>query len=215
MSDFVRFKNAPKEYTYNVRDDTPPTNDKDFQQKKLSPLAKFAVRALLVMLIIYLAYLILVHPVDKLYFQLWLTQNCEMSTKYHSPKYSQRTGNIKIDKNVLRGPDGTFYEIDGDQLYIYKYGEKSLYGTVEDFIGDSFSISLFDKDNYHLVWDDGFVWQLKGDIDITPFEKVHISQNIFSSIIIKFYYDNYNNDEFYKMTIHKFGFVDLDLPEEK
>jgi hypothetical protein len=212
MSEFSRFDNAPKEHVINIDKDT-HSRKLDLFPKKTKKYVRIIYRVLLILVILYLAYTLLIHPVDKIFFQYFITTNCELNMQFKYNGGRQRLGNVKMDGNVISNGD-VYYEIDGEKVYVYnKILQKKVYkGTVNDINEESYFSNFLDKSNYELVWDKWrFVWQLKEGVDSGDFDKVQISQNIFSEIRISCYYTSGNC---IRLTFRKFGWINIDPPWE-
>ena len=132
----------------------------------LNRFVKRLPKILLILLLSLTVFYIFLHPIDKIKVKFFLTRSCTIQVRGEG---AYKDHDILIDGKFIK-IGSAYYEIDGDDIYVYRKGnkgewEKTLYSGFDDFAKKgSFGDSLFKVSSYKRVKGKLFSWELNTDV---------------------------------------------------
>ena len=180
----------------------------------LNRFVKRLPKILLILLLSLTVFYIFLHPIDKIRVKFFLTRNCTIQVRGEG---AYKDHDILIDGKFIK-IGSEYYEIDGDDIYVYRKGNKgewqrNLYSNVDAFaekvgLGDP----LFKARNYKSVKGKLFTWELNTDaVELNrDFSNVTLQREDGVISLV-----SYEGRERVAMRFCRFGTTHIDLPWEE
>ena len=141
--------------------------EKSDQFKKKTPQWVKLISIILITAIgISLAYLVFVHPINKLKISVLLCDNYTIKMIIPGGITSETTS-IYVDGNIIKYND-QYYEIDGDDVYTYRKNSNGEWKREksDDFVSSKYAEELLKRRNYRRVKGRLFAWEIKDEVDL-------------------------------------------------
>ena len=187
-------------------------------KKKLSKILPCLIGAICIVLILYLIYNIVVHPIDRLKAKIVVFDSYVITTRVQG---SNAYTTVQVDGNLIYA-DGVYYELTDHEIYSYIKAENGQWyryiaWNLSNNVDTSWVRAILDKSNYNkeqLFWKP---LEYNGDQNILDLSNVRV-QVLFHKCIISGVMDIdlgiINSQRYVTIEIGEFGWVKLKLPEE-
>lgn len=193
-------------------------------EKKRSVAVKIIASVLIVTVLLTIACLFFVSPVDELILRLGVLQSCTINIGIYSSRNQWGGATVLVDGNVFAIAeygsyvDMEYYSFEDGKLYYHNNYDEGKWNKHEAFHselqdGVNFGKMLLDRNNYERIKWNPFVWQLDDSIRIEGMKNVRIKRGL-GKIIITADMEEFPGELFYKIIIDQFGRTQIDRPWE-